>query len=110
MSEGEDTRTRLLEAAGQKFAEKGYEGTNVREITEMIGASPAAVNYHFRSKEHLYVDAVRHAAGYCVQLAPIPTWPAGVPADERLRDFIRMFLGRMLREDVPAWCRLLIMR
>src|SRR4051794_22713485 len=110
MAEAEDTRQRLLEAAGQKFAEKGYEGTNVREITEAIGASPAAVNYHFRSKEHLYIEAVRHAATSCDRMAPLPTWPASVRPEQRLRDFICGMLGRLLREDVPEWYRVLIMR
>ena len=40
----------------------------------------------------------------------MPTWPAGVSADRRLQDFIRAFLSRLLRDDVPAWHRHLIMR
>src|SRR5438045_242413 len=97
MSEHEDTRKRLLEAAGRKFAEKGFDAANVREITEAARTSPASVNYHFRSKEHLYVEAVRHAAGICAEMVPLPSWPEGVAAAEKLRDFIHAFLGRLLR-------------
>src|SRR5581483_1915887 len=103
MSASDDPRQRLLETAGQKFAEKGYDATNVREITEAAGMNVASVNYHFRSKEELYVEAVRHAAQACLQTTPMPTWPAGVPAERRLQDFIRAFLMRVLRDDVPAW-------
>jgi AcrR family transcriptional regulator len=110
MSAPDDPRQRLLETAGRKFAEKGYDATNVREITEAAGMNVASVNYHFRSKEELYVEAVRHAANTCLQLTPMPTWPAGVPAEKRLRDFIRAFLMRLLRDDVPEWHRHLIMR
>jgi AcrR family transcriptional regulator len=106
----EDPRQRLLEIAGQKFAEKGFDATNVREITEAAGMNVASVNYHFRSKEDLYIAAVRHAAQSCEKLSPIPTWPKGVPASKRLRDFIRAYLTRLLRPDVPAWYRHLIMR
>src|SRR5438067_2446806 len=102
MAEMEDTRKRLLEVAGRKFAAKGFDATNVREITEAAGTSVAAVNYYFRGKEQLYIEAVRHAARSCEQMAPIPTWPAGTPAEQRLGDFIRMFLSRILRADVPA--------
>lgn len=110
MLELDDPRKRLLEVAGQKFAEKGFDSTNVREITEAAGMSVAAVNYHFRSKEDLYVEAVRYAACVCLECTPMPTWPAGVHVEQRLRDFIRTFLTRLLRDDVPAWHRLLIMR
>ncbi len=72
--------------------------------------SVAAVNYYFRSKEDLYIEAVRHAARACEQHTPIPNWPPGVSAETQLRGFIQAFLLRLLRSDVPAWHRLLIMR
>lgn len=110
MVEPEDTRQRLLAVAGEKFAEKGFEATNVREITEPIGASPAAVNYHFRSKRHLYIEAVQQAAANCVRLAPLPVFPPDLPAEERLRRFIHMLLTRLLHPDIPPWNRVLMMR
>jgi AcrR family transcriptional regulator len=110
MSDHEPTRRRILEAAGPLFAQKGFDATSIREITEAAGTNVAAVNYHFRSKEDLYVATVRLAAESCTQGSPLPRWPAGVPARQRLRDFIRAFLGRFLRPDVPAWHRLLIFR
>ena len=110
MSTPDDPRQRLLETAGRKFAEKGFDATNVREITEAAGMNVSAVNYHFRSKEDLYVEAVRHAGRTCMEQTPMPVWPAGVPAERRLQDFIRSFLTRLLRDDVPAWHRHLIMR
>jgi AcrR family transcriptional regulator len=70
----------------------------------------AAVSFHFRSKEHLYIETVRHAAESCARHSPIPNWPEGVPAERRLRDFITALLGRFLRPDVPEWHRLLIFR
>jgi TetR/AcrR family transcriptional regulator, regulator of cefoperazone and chloramphenicol sensitivity len=82
----------------------------VRDITERAGASPAAVNYHFRSKEQLYVETVRHAGQSCARAVPMPDWPPGAPARERLRDFVGAFLARLLRPDVPEWHRTLIMR
>lgn len=106
----DDTRTRLLIAAGELFAAKGYEATNVRAITEQINASPAAVNYHFRSKQHLYVEAVRYAAAAVDALCPMSDVHGDLPAEERLRRFIRGLLNRLFNRDLPAWQRLLIMR
>src|SRR5262249_24551477 len=46
----------------------------------------------------------------CMAQTPLPTWPSGTPAEVKLRDYITAFLRRILRPDVPAWHRQLIMR
>ena len=55
----DQTRERLLDAAERLFAQKGYNGVSVREITKAAGASLAAVNYHFQSKKDLYMEVFR---------------------------------------------------
>ena len=47
------TRERILDAAEQRFADEGFAGTSLREITALAGVNVAAVNYHFGSKEEL---------------------------------------------------------
>ena len=54
------TRDRLIEAAGELFAEKGFKETTVRDIIERAGANLAAVNYHFGDKERLYEEVILH--------------------------------------------------
>ncbi|MAE62613.1 MAG: hypothetical protein CMJ49_14795 [Planctomycetaceae bacterium] len=51
---GEQTRLRILDAAERLFAERTYDRTSVRDITEAAGANQAAVNYHFGGKDLLY--------------------------------------------------------
>lgn len=46
-----DTRSRILDAAEQLFAENGFDGTSIREITRAADVNVAAVHYHFGSKE-----------------------------------------------------------
>jgi len=53
------TRRRLLDAAGALFAARGFRGATLREIAERAGANLAAVNYHFGSKEALYLEVAR---------------------------------------------------
>lgn len=48
-----DTRTRILLAARNIFAERGIMAATLREITDAAGANIASVNYHFRSKDEL---------------------------------------------------------
>jgi AcrR family transcriptional regulator len=44
---------RLLIAAVQAFAERGYHATTTRDISSRVGMSPAGVYVHYRSKEEL---------------------------------------------------------
>lgn len=46
-------RQRLLDAAVESFAEKGFSGTTTRDIAARAGMSPAAVYVHHDSKESL---------------------------------------------------------
>ena len=57
----ENTRDKILNAAGEVFAEQGFEGATVRAITERAGVNVAAVNYHFRDKAELYTRVVLDA-------------------------------------------------
>lgn len=53
------TRDRILSAAAELFAGRGYAATSIRHICERAGANVASVNYYFRSKEHLYEEVFR---------------------------------------------------
>lgn len=81
-----DTKQALLLAAGELFAELGYDGTSVRAIAEKAGANVAAVSYHFGSKEALYVETVRYV----------------IQSDKAhpLRRFLQSHPGQLRAEDV----------
>lgn len=55
----ESTRTRLLKAAAEVFAEHGYENATVRQICTRADANVALVNYHFGDKLELYTEVLR---------------------------------------------------
>ena len=54
-----ETRERLLRAAADVFAERGYDGTRVADIAAAAGVSNGAMYAHFGSKADLLVDALR---------------------------------------------------
>ena len=55
----EDTRERILDAAERLFAERGFDGTSVRDVTAEAGVNLAAVHYHFGSKDVLFAAVLQ---------------------------------------------------
>jgi len=53
------TKDRILNEATTLFAQKGYRGVTVREITEAANCNLASVNYHFGNKWNLYLAVFR---------------------------------------------------
>ena len=98
------TQQRLIEAAGELFAEKGFKETTVRDISERAGANLAAVNYHFGDKEKLYEGVVFHLIDGIKKEFPIDKgFEEATSAEERLLAFVRNLLYRFGDPDRPAW-------
>ena len=53
------TKDRILNAAEGLFAQQGFSGTSLREVTSRADVNIAAVNYHFGSKENLINEVFR---------------------------------------------------
>jgi AcrR family transcriptional regulator len=56
-----DAKEKLIRSAIEVFAEQGYRDGKIANIVEGAGANIAAVNYHFGSKDQLFVAALRQA-------------------------------------------------
>ena len=95
------TRERIMDAAGELFAEQGFHHTSIRDICSHANVNIAAVNYHFRDKEGLYEAILLRAFEQVTELYPIVE-TQGTP-EERLRDFVRMLLLRLLGCGRPTW-------
>ena len=54
----QQTRSRILQAALETFAERGYEGAAIRDIAARAGVNHALIKYHFVDKETLWKTAV----------------------------------------------------
>lgn len=53
------TKDRILSAAEELFAQFGFSGTSLRQVTSRADVNIAAVNYHFGSKENLVNEVFR---------------------------------------------------
>lgn len=106
----DDTKSRLIEAAGEEFAERGFEGTTIRSIIERAKANIAAVNYHFGDKERLYVQVVIEAHRCGIDMGEEVDDSTSDPA-ERLRIYVRNFLSRVLAVgNQDSWHHKLMLR
>jgi TetR/AcrR family transcriptional regulator, regulator of cefoperazone and chloramphenicol sensitivity len=103
-----DAKDRLLAAAMEIFAEKGFKAATVREIVDKADANIAAVNYHFGDKERLYYEAVKFAHQCSAVHGPPPSWPDGTPPVQKLRDFIRLVVRDMTTPANPIAMQLLM--
>ena len=99
----DDTRQKILNAAGEVFADNGFQSATIREICRVAGANLAAVNYYFGDKEKLYVEVLKAAHPGNPELGANEAWPETASPAEKLRVFIRQLLGRLFQADAPAW-------
>ncbi len=107
----DETRTRLLEAAGEIFSCKGYQAATVREITKLARANLAAIHYHFGSKDRLYQAVLEHAYREANRLYP-PDMGLSPDADVRTRlyAYVRSLLLRLTDQGRHAWLTRLMAR
>ena len=95
--DGAETRRRLLDAAAEAFAAKGYHDARTADICQAAGANTAAANYHFGGKEKLYAEAWRHVFEHSIELYPPDGGvPATAAAEGRLHGQIEALMRRLM--------------
>lgn len=100
----QETKRKLLEAAGEVFAELGFERGTIKDITTRAGVSVASVNYHFSDKYELYLEVVRMACEAGLKASSVITSSSRtVDARKLLHEYVSVFLGNLLDPERPAW-------
>src|SRR3982751_5339245 len=87
------TKDRILGAAEELFAQYGFSGTSLRQVTSRADVNLAAVNYHFGSKENLINEVFRRRMDEMSQarLSALATAQT-LPAPERLAGVLAAFI------------------
>ncbi|MEO1041430.1 MAG: TetR/AcrR family transcriptional regulator [Pseudomonadota bacterium] len=102
-------RTRLLDTAEELFAQRGYFGVSVRDITDQADVRNASVNYHFESKEKLFMAVIDRRIEPLAQIRTERLEAADIdPAhpESSARQIAEAFAGPMLDfagGDSPGW-------
>jgi AcrR family transcriptional regulator len=96
----EYTRQNIIKAAVALFAERGYDGTSIRAIVSKARVNQAAINYHFKGKEGLYLEVLKVAFEGYLRLDDFElTRLKDMPREEALRSFVHQQLRPLLARD-----------
>ena len=77
-----DTVQRLIDAAADAFADKGFHATTTRDIAARAGLSPAGVYVHFASKEDLLFQLSHLGHTAALELVQAARERAATPRDQ----------------------------
>ncbi len=94
-------KRKLLDAAEQLFAEKGFDVVAVRDVSQAVKMNVAAVNYHFGSRAGLLATVILHYATPIheerlarLEMAERKGGGKGIPLEEILEALIQPLLGK----------------
>ena len=83
-----DTKEKILDAALELFSQKGYEGTNIRELSASLGLVKSGIYKHYESKEAIWNALLdRMIAYYGERFGSAEHLP---PVPDSLEDFVSM--------------------
>jgi TetR/AcrR family transcriptional repressor of nem operon len=101
MTQGEETKKRLVQKAAEIFNTRGYSGTAVSDLMEATGLQKGGIYRHFESKEQLAVEAFDYAFETAMQVRFQDVDRHASPL-KQLRQFIWNFAHR--RSPIPGGC------
>lgn len=104
----EYTRISIIKAAAHLFAEKGFEGASVRDIVAKARVNQAAINYHFKGKDGLYLEVLKTAFEKLTEHAGFdPEKLKSLSREEALRSFVHQQLRPLLfRDEMSRYIRM----
>lgn len=84
--QGPPTRERILAAAIEEFAAKGFDGAKVDRIADDAGVNKAMLYYHFKGKGALFIEILRTQFSAVADAVEAVRTAGGSP-DQQLRGF-----------------------
>ena len=94
-----DAKTLILDHAVRHFAEKGYDGVSLRELSRDAGLNTALVHYHFGGKEDVYRQVITKylTALNRERTKNLASIDQSLPVDERIRALVRGYVAPHLK-------------
>ncbi len=102
-ADGEATRARILEAAGELFAAAGFAETTSKAIAARAEVDLASINYHFGSRDGLYRAVLVEAHRRIMDLADLQRLAQSpLPAADKLKVLIDQLVHRVT-DEAGGW-------
>lgn len=103
-ADGELSRTRILDAATEIAAERGYEGTSIGAVSAKCGLPASSIYWHFKDKDDLIAAVIERSFGNWLTVWQLPD---DVIARDRLMEVATGTAKAVL--DSPDFLRLGLM-
>ncbi|WP_167104308.1 TetR/AcrR family transcriptional regulator [Mycobacterium sp. DL592] len=71
-ADGEQSRTRILDAATEIAAERGYEGTSIGAVSAKCGLPASSIYWHFKDKDDLIAAVIERSFGNWLKVWQLP--------------------------------------
>ncbi len=100
------TRQRILEAAVESLATRGWEASSVSVIAADVGASRGALQHHFPTREDLIIaalDYVFEQQAERVQTVTVPDIDGGERVAHVLRTIVDLYVGMLFKAALQVW-------
>ena len=95
--DGRETEEKIIECAGQLIAEKGFASVTSKEICRAAGVNLAAVNYHFGSRDGLYLAVLENVQQYLVGLQQlIDLYESDLVPRQKMEKLIDFLAGNVM--------------
>src|SRR5579863_6403547 len=98
------TADRLVYAAMQLFAEKGYNSTSVADILREAGANSGSLYHAFPTKQDLLLEVLRRYRDGIGPMLLEPAWAGTVDPVERIFALLAAYRGMLARTDCLYGC------
>lgn len=100
-----ETREKILAAARDLFAEKGFDGTSLRAIARAADVDPALVHHFYGGKDGVFVEAMRFPVDPAVVLSRVASFPADRFGELMVRTFLEVWGDDERRRPMLAMLR-----
>ncbi|KZS61638.1 TetR/AcrR family transcriptional regulator [Mycobacterium ostraviense] len=84
-ADGELSRNRILDAATEIAAERGYEGTSIGAVSAKCGLPASSIYWHFKDKDDLIAAVIERSFGNWLKVWQLP---GDLLARDRLREVV----------------------
>ncbi len=89
---GKSTRIAILDAARRVFAQKGLDGTSVREVAGAARVNNAMIYYHFKDKDDLYRSVLSDSFSAMTDIWSDPIFTSKTSVRHKIERYVESFI------------------